>query len=62
MKIIREKKKGQNKHLSKASLQGILQTSKIKIIKIIPEMLYLILFLLPDIHIYTAKVLEFNSQ
>lgn len=28
---------------------------------IIPEMLYLILFLLPDIDIYTFKVLKFSS-
>lgn len=53
--------KRQDKHLSKAPLQGIVQTIKIRI-SIIPEMLYPILFLLPDIHIYAAKVLQFNSQ
>lgn len=60
MKVVRGIKK-QVKHMNKAPLQGILWTSKIRTF-IIPEMLYRILFLFPDIHIYIAKVLQFNSQ
>lgn len=47
--------------MNKALLQGIPYTSKIRTF-IIPEMLYHILFFFPDIHIYIAKVLKFNSQ
>lgn len=60
MKVIRGIKR-QDKHMNKALLQGIRYTSKIRTF-IIPEMLYHILFFFPDIHIYIAKVLKFNSQ
>lgn len=54
MKVIRGIKR-QDKHMNRALLQGILWTSKIRTF-IIPEMLYRILFLYPDIHIYIARV------